>query len=231
MNVLVLGHGGDYFEKQIEEICSKIRARYVCIENENRLYKYMSENEIDCDSIMFIVLSSKDDISKKETFIKKVRTVRKDIHITVCVDSMDMIETAFSLKPDGMIQYYASQVALAQYMKKLIKFDEDEKVDDNLISLKRKSAIFKIDINEIIYAESDGRQINVFFKNHTNLSFYLKLNELQDMLPDKFIRVHQSYLVNIDEIERIENGYLVLKEGEIIKISKKYIDWVKQMIS
>jgi DNA-binding LytR/AlgR family response regulator len=59
----------------------------------------------------------------------------------------------------------------------------------------------------------------------------MKLNDLQKMLPDKFIRVHQSYLVNLDEIEHVENGYLILKEGRIIKISKKYIDWVRQMIS
>jgi hypothetical protein len=231
MSVLVLGHGGDYFEKQVEEICERIRARYVCIENENRLYKYMSENEIESGSVMFVVLSSKDDASKKSLFIKKIRTIRRDIHITVCIDSMDLIEVAFDFKPDGMIQYYISQVALAKYMGKLIKTDEYVSPDNNFISLKRKSAIFKIDVDEIVYAESDGRQINVYFKNHTSLTFYMKLNDLQKMLPDKFIRVHQSYLVNLDEIEHVENGYLILKEGRIIKISKKYIDWVRQMIS
>jgi hypothetical protein len=54
------------------------------------------------------------------------------------------------------------------------------------------------------------------------------MKELQDMLPpSQFVRVHRSYIVNIQEIDRISasrsgNDVIVLRGGRRINIGKKY---------
>ncbi len=50
------------------------------------------------------------------------------------------------------------------------------------------------------------------------------LKEIEEMLEDhSFVRVHRSYLVNINEIEKYvkgEGGYLVMSNGSSIDVSR-----------
>ncbi|MEO8853114.1 MAG: LytTR family DNA-binding domain-containing protein, partial [Ginsengibacter sp.] len=50
------------------------------------------------------------------------------------------------------------------------------------------------------------------------------LRDIEEMLEDySFIRVHNSYLVNINEIEKYvrgEGGYLHMSDGSIVNVSR-----------
>ena len=48
------------------------------------------------------------------------------------------------------------------------------------------------------------------------------LKKIESKLPsDKFIRVHRSYIINLSKIDKITDGYVIIK-GENVPIGRNY---------
>ena len=80
-----------------------------------------------------------------------------------------------------------------------------------------------VEIAEIIRCESSGNYTTFYFTDGTNLLVTKTLKEFDKMLQDQgFVRVHQSHLVNVNEIReyaKTEGGYLVMKDGSRVPVS------------
>ena len=79
-------------------------------------------------------------------------------------------------------------------------------------------------IDTIMYCESDDNYTKVILKNTKKIVVSRTLKEIEEMLEDhSFVRVHRSYLVNINEIEKYikgEGGYLLMSDGTNIDVSR-----------
>ena len=88
-------------------------------------------------------------------------------------------------------------------------------------------------LNHILYFASEGRCIHLITKNGSD-SFSGRLGELEDSLSIKnckFIRIHQSYLVNIRFIASYSYKNVTLLNGQILNISKPdYYQEVKRVL-
>ena len=94
-------------------------------------------------------------------------------------------------------------------------------------------AFIKIPLNQIYYFESDNRVIYIHTITDTDLSmdekkekyyrFYGKINEVEQQLSDhiRFIRIHQSYLVNFDYIRKMTFENVTMMNGKTLKISEE----------
>jgi hypothetical protein len=92
------------------------------------------------------------------------------------------------------------------------------------ITVKSGTKIHVIETPDILYLQADGDYVQI----HTSEGKYLKeqtMKYFEEHLPEnKFVRVHRSFLVNIEMISRIElheklNQQLTLKNGDQIKTS------------
>ena len=93
---------------------------------------------------------------------------------------------------------------------------------------KIRRKVYKIPISKILYFENDKRKVNLYLKDK-NYSFYEKLDNIAKKLKkDKFIRTHQSYLVNENYIKKYETNKLILSNNQIIPISQKYKEILKE---
>lgn len=73
--------------------------------------------------------------------------------------------------------------------------------------------------DEIIYAESRGRSIDIHMANGDVICINEKLDVLETSLNNpSFLRTHQSFLVNMDFIEDVEEGAFIVKGGESVLI-------------
>lgn len=86
-------------------------------------------------------------------------------------------------------------------------------------------------IREILYIESKAHKLQFIAKNET-LYMYGQLNELEDRLWDSnFVRCHQSYLVNMEHIQKINNYRIYLSDGTEIPVSRrKYSETKNQFL-
>jgi len=93
------------------------------------------------------------------------------------------------------------------------------KQDYNQIFIKNKNGYRRIDLNDILYVEAYADYMNI----HTPTERFMALSTMkaiEEKLPSrKFIRVHRSFLVQIDKIDRLEENMISIGE-KVIPVSR-----------
>lgn len=125
------------------------------------------------------------------------------------------------LKPVNLLGYLTKPVDLV-ILKKLLEIaKEKQKQNDEkrvTIMCRNHKLIFYLD--EILYLESRAHRTMI----HTYEGEEVcrdKISDLEQRMGDTFVRCHQSFLVNMKYIRRIENESFKLENGEEISISKR----------
>jgi two-component system, LytTR family, response regulator len=93
------------------------------------------------------------------------------------------------------------------------------------IVLKTLENIHLVEIQQIIFCESDGCYTIVHTIAGEKIMISKTLREFDDMLSESgFYRVHKSYLINLTHIirfEKQEGGYIILTGGEKVPVSSR----------
>ncbi|MBQ9765192.1 MAG: response regulator transcription factor [Lachnospiraceae bacterium] len=88
----------------------------------------------------------------------------------------------------------------------------------------------RINKSEIMYIESDRRQLKLYTDNAGDYCFYESMDNVQKALGESFIRCHRSYMVNMAYIKGWKGEQIELTSGTIIPISRSYAKDVKQRL-
>lgn len=85
----------------------------------------------------------------------------------------------------------------------------------------KEGGMEKINIGNIIYLESITRQIKLHTTDE-DYFFYAGISKEEEKLSQfDFIRIHKSYLVNTQYIQRINRASLTLNDGETLPIGER----------
>ena len=103
------------------------------------------------------------------------------------------------------------------------------------IAVKDRQQIHVVPVADINYIEADGDYVKI----HTRDKAYLKektMKFFEENLPQQFIRIHRSCMVNVNDVAKIElyekESYRVhLKNGEILKASSNGYKTLKRAVS
>lgn len=99
-----------------------------------------------------------------------------------------------------------------------LKNDEQQ---NTFFFIKDGLSTIKIKFDEILLIKGSGNYLDIVTQIKTH-SPRMTFNDMLDKVPSNFfIRTHQSYLVNLNHIDKIENNHIFLKELKI-PISSKY---------
>lgn len=92
------------------------------------------------------------------------------------------------------------------------------------IALPTMEGLQMIAVDSIISCASDSNYTVFLLKNKQKLIVSRTLKEVEEMLEEySFLRVHNSYLVSLNEIDKYvkgEGGYLVMTDGSAIDVSR-----------
>ncbi len=94
----------------------------------------------------------------------------------------------------------------------------DEKMEE-MVTLTSKSLIIRLRAADISYVESERRVLTIHTADE-DVRVNMKLSDLEGRLPDYFVRIHQSYLVNMERIHNFSVNGVLLENGEVIPISR-----------
>lgn len=84
------------------------------------------------------------------------------------------------------------------------------------IAVKVKKQHRYLEINDIMYVESDKHVLNIHLKDSIVIQTTEKLSELEKTINSKrFIRCHQSYLVNMDYIKDAKTDFILSNDIRI----------------
>lgn len=101
-----------------------------------------------------------------------------------------------------------------------------------LVSVRNR--LINIPVSTIIYIQADGNYAKLILEKESHLTSY-GLSKLEEKLnAQQFIRVHRSTLININNVKEAysyPSSYeLIMSNGEMVKVSRSYLDAIRKMI-
>lgn len=118
------------------------------------------------------------------------------------------------------LRYLQKPVDIEKLREALIQAYRKHTYKDGL-SITSEGKVYNINFKDILYIESNGRDIEIVLK-YRKLSSHGKISDMEKMLPaDRFFRCHRSYIVNMKEVETIERYQATMKNGDTLPISQQ----------
>ncbi len=100
--------------------------------------------------------------------------------------------------------------------------DEENVILKDVLFLKKKKSYFKIEVKDIQCVEADGNY-SIFYVEEQKFMSKFKLSYLETILsPDKFMRVHRGYIMNLEYFDSIDldENVVKTKNGKSVLISR-----------
>lgn len=127
----------------------------------------------------------------------------------------------YIVKPYSMKEINAGIEVAIQNHKNLseVKNDEGGVFNQQSLFIKANSRLIRIDINDILFVEAKG-DYTVFKTEDKGYVVNSTFKNVEEKLNvNQFVKVHRSYIVNIDKVVDIEENNLLINE-QIIPISR-----------
>ncbi|WP_162051686.1 LytR/AlgR family response regulator transcription factor [Pontibacter pamirensis] len=133
--------------------------------------------------------------------------------------------TSFEL---DAVDYLLKPFALVRFLKACNKAQELLQLRNGMVApkdyifLKTGYEQVKVHYDAILYMEAAGNYVTFVLEGSKLLS-RMTINELSELLPaDKFTRVHRSYIVAKDRIDKIERHQVCVK-GQCVPVGASYM--------
>jgi DNA-binding LytR/AlgR family response regulator len=132
---------------------------------------------------------------------------------------------------------YNEFLVAAQKAKRLYDLERKEiapiiEANNEYLFLKSEYKIRRINFDEIIYIEGLKDYIKVYLQNeHKPILSLSSLKLLESKLPEyKFMRVHRSFIVNLEKIHTIERSRIIFND-KYIPVSDQFKDKFQDFIN
>lgn len=163
--------------------------------------------------------------------IKEIMKDRINIKVIFFSDKHDSITDIFQTDPLYFLKVPFEKKYVHEAVNKLEKtLSIEEKNTINFVSGRGGSKLVSIKVNQIIYIESEKRKVHIYTESE-KYSFYSKLSDIEKLLNQDFVRCHQSYIVNVNKIEKLGEKLIHLyRVDKPIPISRARIENVEKAI-
>lgn len=141
---------------------------------------------------------------------------------------------AYDAIKNGFFDYWLLPFNEFDIRKSLLKLRKrmPKTKEPQTICLKSYNDFQYLNTKDILYLQADNNTTEFFMRDGTVVNAFKTLKTFENQLPQNFIRIHQSYIVNTDFVSRINFGKNIcaLKEGEKnLPFSKSYKDKMDQL--
>ena len=100
---------------------------------------------------------------------------------------------------------------------------EEQVDDDNVLSVHADRKTHLVKMSNIVYAESAGEYVRLHLADGTKLVTLFRLkNMVSSLQSSQFMRVHRSYIVNLNHIAGYTKGRIFLSNEDYIPIGENY---------
>ena len=200
----------------LENYVEKISFLELVFSSENPIeaLEYIQKNEVD---LIFL------DIQMPEltgiNFMKIVGNHQKYILTTA------YSEYALEGYEHNVVDYLLKPISFERFSKSVLKaqerFASNENHADSHFFVKSSGQQHRINFNEILYVESLKDYVNIKTENQEYIILET-LKSLATQLPENFIRIHKSFILNLNQIKSLGSKKIILNSGDEIPIGDMY---------
>jgi len=157
---------------------------------------------------------------------KRLREEGNDIPIIFITNSKDFALAGYSAEPVGYLLKPVDRASFTETLQRAYK-----KYKKNIMVIDTPSQTISFLLDEVLYIEIYDKTLSVHMLDGSVLKSMTHLSSLLDKLPtEKFVQCHRSYVVSLLAVTSICRYSIELKNHEVIPVSKKRYNNVKNAI-
>jgi two-component system LytT family response regulator len=108
---------------------------------------------------------------------------------------------------------------------------ETVKTSGDHLFVKSDYKLMRINLDDIKYIESMHEYIRIHLSDEKPVMTLISLKSIEEQLPqERFMRVHRSYIVNLEKIKVVERYRIVFDNNVYIPVSDQYKEKFQQFI-
>ncbi|CAM3537578.1 LytTR family DNA-binding domain-containing protein [Elizabethkingia occulta] len=95
--------------------------------------------------------------------------------------------------------------------------------------IKSGKRLIKLNFDEISIIKGLGNYVEIITTHNKKLVYYKSLKDLIENLPEEFMRVHNSFIINLRNVDYFEDNHLIINDQKI-SVAKSYKDCLLKSI-
>ena len=182
--------------------------------NPDEILKYIENNPV---NVFILDINLKSNITGCD-IADFIRKKNKDVYIIFSTAHLEYALLAYKYKTFDYLPKPIVEDRLEETILRLI--DDINQIHTKFIKLDKKTLIKEDDVN---YIKKDGMKL-VFCTSKDNYSIYSSFNKFETCLPDNFVRCHRSYIVNMNNINKLKTAenIILFNNKETCSLGAKY---------
>lgn len=145
------------------------------------------------------------------------------IYITANADEKNIMAASATF-PEGFLEKPYTQQSIQASISIALR-----KIGKNKITVNLNNKKILIDINKILFVESDNNYVNLFLDNGQKCVERISLRQLFEKLTPNFVQIHKSFAVNLDAIDFYSGSEVTIKEHKL-PIGRNYKSQFKEKV-
>jgi len=184
--------------------------------------EYLTNNEID---LMFVDINMPD-INGMD-FVKSLNQAPQVIFTTAyseyAIEGFQVDALDYILKPISYAGFLKAANKAKTWFEMNQKQPETIQATQDCLFVKSEYKLVRIMLADIKYIESANEYIQIHLVNEAPVSTLIRLKVIEEQLPkERFMRVHRSFIVNLDRVKVIDRNRIVFDNKVHIPIGDQY---------
>lgn len=142
-------------------------------------------------------------------------------------------EKAYEAIKNGFFDFILNPLSELEVRKTILKFQKrNPSVINKNICLKSYKDYQYLNTDEILFLKADNNTTDFYMSDGNIISAFKTLKTFEEVLPENFLRIHKSYIINKNFVSRIQYGKFICtikKNSYDIPFTKTYIDNIEIM--
>jgi len=160
----------------------------------------------------------------------RTRIVFTTAYSEYAVDSYSFRTIDYLLKPITLKRFLASVEKIEQhFLKPGAEYPPNAEQAPQFFFVKSGKAIRKILLKDILYFEGEKDYVRLA-TGQEQMLIYRRLKDMEEQLKSPFIRVHNSYIINYEQLRKIEDNHIYIGDKRI-PVSEKFRERFMEVIN
>ena len=103
--------------------------------------------------------------------------------------------------------------------------------DDDSLYVKTDYRVVRIQVSKIRYVEAMSEYLRIYVEGEPKpVITLLSMKKMEEWLPDTFMRIHRSYIVNLQQVQEVNKSRIILDADTYLPIGDMYRDAFQQYL-
>lgn len=160
------------------------------------------------------------------TLAKRLRSVSEKVFIVFLTGHVEYAIEGYEV---NALRYLTKPVDVEK-LKEVIRYVQERQGSSRQIIIKEDGEEYLIDINDIIYMESENQNVRIITSKGEH-SIRYNIGDFEDQLRnDGFFRIHRSYLISLSKVKKLSKNDVIMDGDIILPVSRSNVKPLKEAL-